>query len=65
MIHIIVVQMWDISYFKAIKELVQPSHFCQVLCHLIPVAVIFFLHFLRYELRVSPEKESSNTELFD
>jgi dolichyl-phosphate-mannose--protein O-mannosyl transferase len=50
MICISVVQMWDISYFKAIKELLHPSHFCQVFCHLITVVVIFFLHLFHYQL---------------
>jgi hypothetical protein len=59
-----VVQSLDISYLKSIKELLQPSHFCLVFCHLITVAVIFFLHLFHCQLRVSPDKESLNAEIF-
>jgi hypothetical protein len=64
MICISVVQTWDISYFEAIKELLQPSHFCQVLRHLIAVAVILFLYLFHYQLRISPDEESPNAKLF-
>jgi dolichyl-phosphate-mannose--protein O-mannosyl transferase len=64
MICISVVQSWDIPYFKAIKELLQPLHFCQVFYHLIAIAIVFFLHLFHYHLRVSPDKESPNTKLF-
>jgi hypothetical protein len=63
MICISVVQAWGISYFKAIKELLQPSHFCQVFCHLITVAVVLLLHLFCYQLRNSPDEESSNAKL--
>jgi dolichyl-phosphate-mannose--protein O-mannosyl transferase len=63
MICISVVQVWDISYFEAIKELLEPSHFCQVFCHLVVVAVILFLHMFHYQLRISLDEESSNANL--
>jgi hypothetical protein len=64
MIYILVVQAWDISYFEAIKELLQPLHFCQVFCHLIAVAIILFLHLFRYLLRISLDQKSPNAKLF-
>jgi hypothetical protein len=64
MIGITVVQTWDIPYFKPVKELLHPAHFYKVLGHLIIVAIIFFLNLLCYQLRVSPDKESSNDEIF-
>jgi hypothetical protein len=62
MISIMVVQMWDIPHFKVIKELLHSSHFCQIFGHLI-IAVIFFLHLFCYQLGISPNKESPNTEI--
>jgi hypothetical protein len=63
MINVVVVQMWDIQHFKAIKELLHSSHFCQIFSHLVIIAVIFFLHLFRYQLGISPDKESLNTEI--
>jgi dolichyl-phosphate-mannose--protein O-mannosyl transferase len=63
MISIVVVKMWDILHFKAIKELLHSSYFCQILNHLIIVAVIFFLHLFYYQLEISPDKESLNAEI--
>jgi dolichyl-phosphate-mannose--protein O-mannosyl transferase len=63
MISIVVVKMWDILHFKAIKELLHSSHFCQILSHLIIVAVVFFLHLFCYQLEISPDKESLNAEI--
>jgi hypothetical protein len=48
---------------KAIKKLLYPSHFCQILCHLIVVAVVLFLYLFCHELRVSPYEKSPNDEL--
>jgi hypothetical protein len=64
MICIPVVQAWDISYLKAIKKLLHPSHFCQIFSHLIIVAVILFLYLFCHKLRVSSDEKSSNVELF-
>jgi hypothetical protein len=55
--------MWDIPYFKAIKELLHSSHFCQIFSHLVVVAFIFFLHLFSYKLGISPAKELLNTEI--
>jgi uncharacterized membrane protein (DUF485 family) len=63
MISITVVQMWDIAYFKTIKELLHSSHFCQIFNHLVIVAVIFFLHLFCYQLGISPDKELLNAEI--
>jgi dolichyl-phosphate-mannose--protein O-mannosyl transferase len=64
MICISIVQAWDISYFKAMKELLKPSHFYQVFCHLVTVAFILFLHLFRYQMRISLDEESLNAKLF-
>jgi hypothetical protein len=63
MISIVVVQTWDIPHFKAIKELLYSSYFCQILSHLVIVTVIFFLHLFCYQLGISPDKESLNAEI--
>jgi hypothetical protein len=63
MISIMVVQMWDIPYFKAIKEILQSSHFCQIFSHFVIVAVIFFLHLFFYQLGISSDKEWPNVEI--
>jgi hypothetical protein len=63
MICIMVVQTWDISYFKAIKELLNSSHFYQIFSHLVIVAVIFFLHLFCYQLGISLDKETPNVEI--
>jgi hypothetical protein len=63
MISITVVQMWDIPHFKAIKELLHSLHFYQIFSHLVIVVVIFFLHLFRYQLGISPDKETSNAEI--
>jgi hypothetical protein len=62
MINIVVVWTWDIPYFKAVKELLHSSHFCQIFSHLVTVVVIFFLHLFHYELGISPDKESPNAK---
>jgi hypothetical protein len=64
MIRIPVVQVWDISYLKSIKKLLHSSHFCQIVGHLIVVAVVFFLYLFCHKLRVSPDEKSPNAELF-
>jgi hypothetical protein len=64
MISITVVQAWDIPYFKPIEKLLHPAHFCSIIGHLVIVAVIFFLNLLAYQLRISPNKESSNIKIF-
>jgi hypothetical protein len=63
MIRIPVVQAWDISYLEAIKKFLHSSHFCQILCHLIIVAVVLFLYLFCHELRVSSGEKSPNAEL--
>jgi hypothetical protein len=50
-------------YFKAIKELLHSSHFCQILSHLVIVAVILFLYLFCYQLEISPDKELPNAEI--
>jgi hypothetical protein len=64
MIYISVVQSWNISYLKAIKEFLQPSYFRQIFYHFITVAVVFLLHLLCYQLSIPPNKESSNAQIF-
>jgi hypothetical protein len=64
MICIPVVQAWNISYLEAIKELLNSPHFCQIVGHVIIVAVVFFLYLFCHELSVSPDEKSSNAELF-
>jgi hypothetical protein len=64
MICISVVQSWNVSYFKAVKEFLQPSYFRQIFRHFIIVAVVFLLHLLSYQLRISSNKESSNAQIF-
>jgi dolichyl-phosphate-mannose--protein O-mannosyl transferase len=63
MICILVVQAWDISYLKTIKKLLYSSHFYQIFCHLIVVAVVLFLYLFCHELRVSLDEKSPNDEL--
>jgi hypothetical protein len=46
-----------------IKKLLHSSHFCQIFCHPIVVAVVLFLYLFCHELRVSPDEKSSNAEL--
>jgi hypothetical protein len=55
--------MWDIPHFKAIKEFIHSSHFCQIFSHLIIVVGIFFLHLFCYQLGIPPDKESPNAEI--
>jgi hypothetical protein len=64
MISVTVVQTWDIPYFKAVKKLLHHAHFCWVLYHFLIAVDILFLNLFCYHLRVSPDKESSNAELF-
>jgi hypothetical protein len=63
MIKIAVVHTWDIPHFKAIKELLHSSHFCQIFSHLVILVVIFFLHLFCYQLGISSDKESLNAEI--
>jgi hypothetical protein len=63
MIIIVIVQMWDIPHFKAIKELLHSLHFCQIFSHLVIIAVIFYLHLFHYQLGISPDKELPNAEV--
>jgi hypothetical protein len=63
MIHVPVVQAWDISYLEAIKKLLNSSYFCQIIGHLIIVAAVPFLYLFGHELRVSPDEKLPNTEL--
>jgi dolichyl-phosphate-mannose--protein O-mannosyl transferase len=64
MLGITVVQTWDILYFKPVDKLLHPVHFCWIIGHLVIVTVTFFLNLFCYQLRVSPDKESSNAEIF-
>jgi ABC-type dipeptide/oligopeptide/nickel transport system permease subunit len=45
------------------KKILHSSHFCQIFCHLIIVAVVLFLYLFCYQLRVSSDEKSSNVEL--
>jgi hypothetical protein len=58
-----VVQTLDIPHFKAIKELLHSSHFCQIFSHLVIIAVISFLHLFCYQLGITPDKEARNVEI--
>jgi uncharacterized membrane protein len=64
MIHVSVVQAWDISYLEAIKKLLHSSYFCPIIIHLIIVAVVLFLYLFSHELRISSDEKSLNAELF-
>jgi hypothetical protein len=63
MIHISVVQVWDMLYLKAIKKLLHSSYFCPIIIHLIGVAAILFLYLFSHELRISSDEKSLNAEL--
>jgi hypothetical protein len=60
---VLVVLAWDISHLKAIKKLLHSSYFCQIIGHLIIVAVVLFLYLFSHELRVSPDEKSPNAKL--
>jgi predicted benzoate:H+ symporter BenE len=64
MIRVPVVQAWGVSYLEAIKKLLHSSYFCQIIGHLIVVAVVLFLYLFGHELRVSPDEKSPNAKLF-
>jgi hypothetical protein len=49
--------------FTSLFVLHHSSHFCQIIGHLIIVAVVLFLYLFDHELRVSPDEKSLNTEL--
>jgi hypothetical protein len=63
MIHVPVVQEWDVSYLEGIKKILHSSYFCQIISHLIVVAAILFLYLFGHELRVSPDEKLPNVEL--
>jgi hypothetical protein len=45
------------------KKLLYSSHFYQIFCHLVVVALVLFLYLFCYQLRVSSDEKLPNAEL--